>query len=587
MKQFLANKVKVAVDCLQQQGKLVLDTLPEIQIDHTRDKKFGDFASNIAMLLAKSAKMSPRQIADMIMGAIAPCKEIDHIEIANPGFINFFIANDALTGIIGEIIASGEDFGRSEYGDNALINIEFVSANPTGPLHVGHGRSVAYGATCANLLEAIGYRTHREYYVNDGGRQMDILAVSVWLRYLENFGEKFTFPHNAYKGDYILDIAAQIKKQHGDALHWPIATVFADLPHDHDDPLHDQEQFMDSLIAKTQALLGDTGYQAVHGEALNTILDDIRDDLSASGVDYDHWFSEQNLLKNGALTRCIEQLQKNQHTYEKEGNLWFKATAFGDDKDRVLLRSNGKPTYFAADIAYHLTKFERGANACVDIFGADHHGYMIRVQASMEAFHIPREKIQMLLVQFATLYRGKTKISMSTRSGSFVTLRELRDEIGKDAMRFFYILRKVEQHLEFDIEIAKAKNNENPVYYIQYAHARICRVLEQLEQKGWVWEKDMGLTQLNLLSEPHEVALIEHLSRYREMIHHAAINYEPHLLAHYLRELANHFHAYYNAHVFLVEEADLRNARLCLILATQQVLKNGLHLLGVSAPMKM
>jgi len=587
MKHYLATIIATALDNLRQQNKLNVDAPLNVQIEHTRDKKFGDYSSNIAMLLSKSAKMPPRQVAEMIIDAIPNSDQIDRIEMAGPGFINFFVATKALNKIIGEILASGKDFGRSEYGEEALVNFEFVSANPTGPLHVGHGRSVAYGATCANLLEAIGYRTHREYYVNDGGRQMDILTVSVWLRYLESFGENFTFPHNAYKGDYIIDIAKHVKQLHSDALHWPAQTVFAGLPQDHDDPEHDQEKFMDSLIAKVQELLGKTGYNALHQEALNTILQDIRDDLSACGVEYDHWFSEQGLLKNGALARCLEQLKQNGHTYEKDGNIWFRAMNFGDDKDRVLLRRNGKPTYFAADIAYHLTKFERGAETCLDILGSDHHGYMTRIQASMQAFNIPQEKIRILLVQFATLYRGKTKISMSTRAGSFVSLRELRDEIGKDAMRFFYVLRKAEQHLEFDIEIAKAKSNENPVYYIQYAHARICRVLEQLKQKQWEWDQQSGLKQQHCLSAPQETLLIEHLSRYREIIQHAAMNYEPHLLAHYLRDLANHLHSYYNAQVFLVDDANLRNARLCLIMATRQVLQNGLHLLGVSAPEKM
>lgn len=587
MKHFLVDKITTALNRLKQQNKLNFDTQPDVQIEHTRDKKFGDFACNIAMLLSKATAKPPREIAELIIKAIEPSAQIENITVAGPGFINFFISKSALTQIIDEIIASGKDFGRSEVGENKKLHIEFVSANPTGPLHVGHGRSVAYGSTCANLLEAIGYRVHREYYVNDGGRQMDILAVSVWLRYLESFGEKFIFPHNAYQGDYIRDLAGQIKKQHGDALHWPAATVFADLPEDHDDPEHDQEKFMDSLIAKAQALLGDTGYQTVHQEGLNTILADIRDDLSQTGVEYQEWFSEQQVLQNGAMQRAIERLKENGHTYEKDGNLWFKATKFGDDKDRVLLRANGKPTYFAADIAYHLTKFERGADRCIDILGSDHHGYVTRIRSALQALNIDPEKINILLVQFATLYRGKTKISMSTRAGSFITLRELRDEIGKDAVRFFYILRKSEQHLEFDIEIAKTKNNENPVYYIQYAHARICRVLEQLEQKNWKWDRQNGLAHLNRLNEPQETQLIEYLAKYRETIYHAAKDHEPHLLAHYLRDLANLLHTYYNAHVFLVDDSHLRDARLSLIIATRQVLKNGLELLGVSAPEQM
>jgi arginyl-tRNA synthetase len=562
------------------------ESLPEIQVEYTRDKQFGDFASNIALLLAKIINKPPREIAALLIEQLSYGPRIAKVEIAGPGFINFYLTPTALHPIIEEILASNIDFGRSDVGKDVKINFEFVSANPTGPLHVGHGRSVAFGAACANLLKAAGFQVHREYYVNDAGRQMDILAVSVWLRYLTLCGEQFVFPSNGYQGDYIQDIARELKQKHTETLHWNSNEVFHDVPPDFDEArgTGDKEAHIDALIVNAKKLLGETSYLTVHNLGLTTILDDIRQDLEEFGVTFDEWFSERQLLTSKVVEQCVAQLQQSGHTYERDHHLWFRATDFGDDKDRVLIRKDGRPTYFASDIAYHMNKFNRHAEKLVDVLGADHHGYVNRIRGALTAFGIPKEKMDVVLVQFAVLYRGKEKVQMSTRSGSFITLRKLRDEVGKDAARFFYVMRKADQHLDFDLNLAKSQSQDNPVYYIQYAHARICSVFRQLVEKKGKWNQELGLQSIDLLLEPQEKMLIEQLSRYCEVLEAAALSYGPHLLANYLRDLAHDFHTYYNAHPFLVDHPELCNARLCLIAATRQVIVNGLTLLGVSAP---
>jgi arginyl-tRNA synthetase len=450
---------------------------------------------------------------------------------------------------------------------------------------VGHGRGAAYGAVVADLLEAVGFAVHREYYVNDAGRQMDILGTSVWLRYLELCGEELPFPSNGYQGDYVLDIAASLHREHGDAYRVESETVFTGVPADA--PEGDKEAHIDGLIARAKQLLGDNRYRLVFELALNTILDDIRDDLGLFGVRYDEWYSERALTESGAVNRALERLRSAGHVYEREGALWFRSTAFGDEKDRVVERENGQTTYFASDIAYHMDKLERGFERVIDVWGADHHGYVPRVKAALEALGDDPGKLEVLLVQFANLYRGGEKVQMSTRSGSFVTLRSLRKEVGTDAARFFYVMRRCEQHLDFDLDLAKSQSNDNPVYYVQYAHARVCSVLRQAADKGLPVEPSPGGENLERLTESHEQALLTDLARYPELLEQAALGQEPHLLAHYLRELANGLHTYYNAHQFLVDDEALRDARLKLILATRQVLMNGLNLLGVSAPERM
>ena len=583
LKTQLAKLLTDAVATLQADGTLPTDISPNVMIERTRDRAHGDFASNLALTLAKPARSKPRDIAAKLIAAIEPGEQVQKIEIAGPGFINFFLGCQAWHAVIDDILEDSDRYGRSDYGKGQRIQVEFVSANPTGPLHVGHGRGAAYGAAVADLLEAIGYEVHREYYVNDAGRQMDILAASVYLRYLDLCGETVTFPANGYQGDYVWDIAATLHREHGETFRHPVADIFADVPPD--EPAGgDKEAHIDGIIDRTRTLLGQTQYRRVFDEGLNAILGNIRQDLKEFGVVYDEWFSERSLSDDKSVEAGIERLQQSGHVYEKNGALWFKATDFGDEKDRVLVRDNGQTTYFASDIAYHANKLERGYNRVIDVWGADHHGYVPRVKAALKALGDAPDKLDVLLVQFAILYRHGEKVQMSTRSGEFVTLRELRKEVGNDAARFFYVMRKCEQHMDFDLDLAKSQSNDNPVYYIQYAHARVRSVFRQLQEKQFNWDRAAGNEGVSILSESHELELMINLSRYPEILEAAAINHEPHQLTHYLRELANDFHTYYNAHTFLVEDAKVRNARLNLIEATRQVIANGLGLLGVSAP---
>ena len=583
MKHDLKTLLTQAITTLISKGELPSDLEANIQITHTKDPSHGDFATNLAMTLAKPAGKNPRQLAQALVDAIPENKSIRKIDIAGPGFINFFMSQETTLGVINDILTQGNTYGLSNVGAARRVQVEFVSANPTGPLHVGHGRGAAYGATVADLYEAVGFNVHREYYVNDAGRQMDILATSVWLRYLQLCDVAVPFPSNGYKGEYVLDISKNLLAQHDRNLVHPVAAVMDDIVADEPQG-GDKEEHIDALIQRCKVLLGDESYLQVFDLGLNTILDDIRDDLKEFGVEYDEWYSERSLAQRGLVHQAIDRLKKAGHLYEKDGALWFRSTDFGDEKDRVVVRDNGQTTYFASDIAYHMDKMERGFDRVVDIWGADHHGYVPRVKAALKALGDDPDKLDVLLVQFAVLYRNGAKVQMSTRSGSFVTLRELRDEVGKDAARFFYVMRKCEQHMDFDLDLAKSQSNDNPVYYIQYAHARISSVLRQLAEKNLQHDMDMGNSNLNLLSENHETQLITALSKYPETVEKAALNEEPHQLAHYLRELANELHTYYNAHQFIADDAALRNARLNLILATRQVLRNGLSLLGVSAP---
>jgi len=586
LKDYLTQLLTNAVTRLQTGGTLPADIAPTVMIERTRDRAHGDYASNLAMLLAKPARCKPRDIAEQLVAVIETGGQLQKVEIAGPGFINFFLGPEAWHAGINNILEQGDRFGRSDHGKGQSVQVEFVSANPTGPLHVGHGRGAAYGAAVADLLAAIGYTVHREYYVNDAGRQMDILAASVYLRYLDLCGEDIPFPANGYQGDYVWDIAATLHREHADALQHPVDEVFRDVPADEPDG-GDKEKHIDGLIARSRTLLGETHYRQVFDEGLTAILGNIRKDLEEFGVVYDDWFSERSLAENSAVRNCIERLRHSGHVYEQDAALWFKSTDFGDEKDRVIVRDNGQPTYFASDIAYHLNKLERGYDRVIDVWGADHHGYVPRVKGALKALGAEPEKLDVLLVQFAILYRQGEKLAMSTRSGEFVTLRELRHEVGNDAARFFYVMRKCEQHMDFDLDLAKSQSNDNPVYYIQYAHARVRSVFRQLQEKQLAWDPAAGASGLAALSESHEQELMISLSRYPEVLEAAALNHEPHQLTHYLRDLANDFHTYYNAHTFLVDDAALRNARLNLIEATRQVIANGLGLLGVSAPDNM
>jgi arginyl-tRNA synthetase len=585
MKAQIAELLTHALEQLAQEGVVPAQTAQGV-VERTRDAARGDFASNAAMVNAKAAGMRPRELAERLVAALPASALVAGVEIAGPGFINFRLADAAYRALVPEILRQGHDYGRSRVGAGQKVQVEFVSANPTGPLHVGHGRGAAYGAVVADLLEAVGCQVHREYYVNDAGRQMDILATSVWLRYLELCGEALDFPSNGYRGDYVWDIAATLHREHGDAYRHPADAVFEGVPLDA--PAGgDKEQHIDGLIAGAKRLLGDNRYRYVFELGLNVILDDIRDDLGLFGVTYQEWYSERSLAESGAVNKVIDRLRESGHLYEKAGAWWFRSTDFGDEKDRVVVRENGQTTYFASDIAYHVDKLERGFDRVIDIWGADHHGYVPRVKAALHAMGEDPARLDVLLVQFAILYRGGEKAQMSTRSGEFVTLRELRKEVGRDAARFFYVMRKCEQHMDFDLDLAKSQSNDNPVYYVQYAHARIHAVLRQAADRLVDVEPSDGMTHLDRLVEPHELDLLRILSRYPEVVETAAINHEPHQLTHYLRELATAFHTYYNAHQFLVDDAVLRDARIKLILAVREVLRNGLNLLGVSAPEQM
>lgn len=588
MKEHIAELIQSALNSLLENGVLPADVQPRIMVENTRDKSHGDFASNVSLTLAKAAKRNPRELAQMITDALPASPQLDRTEIAGPGFINFFMNQESTAAVVEQILTQGQSFGLVEKKSDEKVQVEFVSANPTGPLHVGHGRGAAYGATVSDLLEAAGVNVDREYYVNDAGRQMNILATSVWLRYLEKCGQELIFPCNGYKGAYVHDIAAELQAKEGDRLSRPVADVFADIPDD--EPFGgDKEIHIDALIERANALLGEDDYRVVFDAGLDSILTDIRDDLGEFGVNYQTWFSERSLTSTGDVDRALETLTEKGFIYkdETDGNFWFRSTEFGDDKDRVVKRANGQTTYFASDIAYHMNKFERGYDKVINIWGADHHGYITRVKAAIQALGYDPERLVVRLVQFAILYRGEERVQMSTRSGSFVTLRELRDEVGSDACRFFYVTRKAEQHMDFDLELAKSESKDNPVYYIQYAHARVCSVMRKLSEAGWSWDKAAGLAALSRLETEHEKDLITKLSKYPDVLKNAGLSHEPHMLANYLKELASDFHTYYNAQKMLIEDAELRNARLTLSEASRQVISNGLQLLGVSAPEHM
>ena len=567
------------------------NTIPEIpdvglSFERTRNPEHGDYACNIAMALAKEAKKAPRELAEAIIKKLPESRHVQKVEIAGPGFINFHLSRQCQLNVIKDILASGDMFGTIPTRAEDQITVEFVSANPTGPLHVGHGRGAAYGASLSSILEAAGYTVQREYYVNDNGRQMDILASSVWIRYLELCGERVRLPDAGYQGEYVYDIARIVRNEYGDKMRFSSFDVYDGLPEDESEG-GDKEKYIDALNIRAREMMGDSGYESFFNAALETILDDIREDLSAFGVEFDLWFSEQDLEDSKSIDHAIQRLESGGHLFKKDGATWLRASELGDEKDRVIIRENGRGTYFASDIAYFLNKLERGFGKAIYVLGADHHGYIARLKAAAKGLGEDPDTQEILLVQFAVLYRGGKKVQMSTRSGEFITLKQLREEVGTDASRFFYVMRSHEQHLDFDLDLAKSNSNENPVYYIQYAHARICSVFRTLKQQDMRHNTAIGRVSLELLEEDQENHIIRLLSRYPEVIETAARMRAPHMMAHYLQELANAFHSYYNAHQFIVEDENLRNARLSLIKGTAQVLENGLKLLGVSAPQEM
>jgi arginyl-tRNA synthetase len=591
----MAHDVKSQLTALLQ--KALASVAPDavttpILLERPRDPSHGDFATNLAMQLAKALKKNPREIAGRLVAELPPSALVAKAEVAGAGFINFVLDARAKTGIVAAVLAEGGDFGRAALGRRQKVQVEFVSANPTGPLHVGHGRGAAYGASLSSLLAFAGWDVTREYYVNDAGRQMDILGLSTWLRYLEQHGVAVPFPPNGYQGAYVREMAQQMTVAHGAKYLRPAADVLAGTPglpaaeRADDEAKQQRELHLDALIANAKTLLGED-WPYVHNHALTEQLADCRDDLEEFGVHFDVWFSEKALYDTGLVARCVELLERKGHLYVQNGARWFRSTAFGDEKDRVVQRENGLYTYFASDIAYHLNKFERGFDKVINIWGADHHGYIPRVTGAVRALDLDADKLQVALVQFAVLYRNGQKASMSTRSGEFVTLRELRGEVGNDACRFFYALRKSDQHLDFDLDLAKSQTNENPAYYIQYAHARVCSVVNQWAAQSGEVVAALAGADLALLASPRELALAGKLAEFRDVIEQAARDLAPHLVAFYLKDLAAEFHAWYNAERMLVDDAALRDARVALAAAVRQVIRNGMAILGVSCPESM
>jgi arginyl-tRNA synthetase len=564
-----------------------------LQIDATKDSRHGDFATNLALMIAKPLGQPPRAVADLLVKHLPASKLVAKVEIAGPGFINFFLAPAAFQSVVSSVLRAGTDYGCDRSKARGKVMVEFVSANPTGPMHVGHGRGAAYGDTLASILAVTGWDVHREYYINDAGRQVDILTLSVWLRYLEACGETFAFPKRSYPADYIRVTAARLKQEHGEAFRQPAATLFAGLApepvaaEDADEKTKaaiktQLETHVDTLIERARQALG-AHYATIRRAALDDQLAAIRATLDAFGVRFDQWYSEQSLVDSGFAKTAIDRLRASGQVFEQDGATWLRTTAFGDEKDRVLFKADGAATYFANDLAYHIDKLDRGYPLLLDVWGADHHGYTARVRAAIEILTGRKDALRVQLMQFVTLSSGK----MGKRSGNFVTLQDLVSEAGKDATRFFYLLRSHDQHLEFDIELARSQSNDNPVYYVQYAHARICSVFRQASERGVTFDASGADAALHRLVEPQEKALLVLMQKYPETLAASAAQFAPHLLAFYLRDLADALHSCYNAHKFLVEDSELTTARLALVAATRQVLANGLGLLGVSAPESM
>lgn len=551
-----------------------------MQIENTRDPAHGDLATNVAMMHAKAAQIAPRALAEKLIEHLPASETIAAVDIAGPGFINIRLAKGAAFEPVVRCLTERDQYGLHPT-TNERVQVEYVSANPTGPLHVGHGRGAAYGATLVNLLKARGHQVEAEYYVNDAGRQMNILAVSVYLRYLETSGEDIVFPSAGYQGQYIAELGDTLHDNTGNS----IAIAFHDLIKDvTPDSETTKDAHIDGLIQNAKEALGDR-WNLPFNLALHSILDDIQDDLSEFGANFDQWFSEKSLVTSGEIDQAIATLEERGYLFEQDGALWFRSTDFGDDKDRVVRRDNGETTYFASDIAYIANKFSRGFDRIIYVWGADHHGYIVRIKAAAEALGFDPERLTIRLVQFAILYKEGERLQMSTRSGSFVTLRELRDDVGRDACRYFYVMRKADQHLDFDLSLATSQTKDNPVYYVQYAHARICRVLEGLNEIPF--DAARGLNHLTELTTQDELDLATAVGRFPEVVAKASDSLEAHLICYYLQELAADFHRWYNGTRLLVDDLQVRDARLALATAVQIVIRNGLDLLGVSAPRSM
>ncbi|CAD7777859.1 MAG: Arginine--tRNA ligase [Candidatus Methanoperedenaceae archaeon GB37] len=552
MKQKIKALLLDALNQAQKIGSLPRIAPPLFSIEVPKVADYGDFSTNLAFLLSKKTKQSPQEIAKELISHLPSCDWIKKVEIAAPGFINFFLKSSAWQGVIKNIITRPESYGQGKEREEKII-VEFVSANPTGPLHIGHGRGAAVGDTLANILDYAGYKIKREYYINDVGRQIQILGRSVFLRYLELLGEKIDFPKDHYQGEYIKKLAQEILERKGNK--------YREVAEKEVIPLF-------ATFAKER------------------IMEDIKKDLNNFGVRFDYWFSEKDLIKNGDVANLIKWLKDTGLAYEKDGALWFASSRFKDEKDRVLVRANGATTYFASDLAYHKNKFERGFHILIDLWGADHHGYVPRLKAGIQALGYDMEKLKILLVQLVHLKRGGKPLAMSTRAGEFVTLKEVLEEVGKDAARFIFLTRSCDSHLDFDLEVAKSQNMENPVFYVQYAHARVCS-LEKIAKERGIEFPPFNAVDLAPLQSEEEIGLMKLLARFPDLIEDIARTLEPHRLSYYLTELAGEFHRYYNKYRILDAPEDICAARFALAQAVKIVIAKGLSLLGVSAPKQM
>ncbi|MDY0040332.1 MAG: arginine--tRNA ligase [Desulforhabdus sp.] len=537
----------------EQAGALAL----AIELEIPKASQHGDYASNIALSLTRPLRRNPREIAKEIIQNLKSTEDIiERVEIAGPGFLNFFVHPHAWHRVLKEIHARDENYGRQNIGRGKRVQVEFVSANPTGPLHIGHGRGAATGDALAAIFSACGYAVDREYYINDAGNQMETLGRSLYYRYQQELGESVEFPDGHYQGDYMRDLARELIAEVGDRY---------------------RETPLDEILAELSRFAGER------------ILAGIKEDLDIFGVSFDQWFSEQSLHNEDAIEKTIDALEARGYIYQEEGARWFRSTAFGDEKDRVVIRANGLSTYFASDLAYHKNKFERGFDIVVDIWGADHHGYVERMLAGVEALGRKRSDLQIILVQLVNLLRAGKPVAMSTRAGEFVTLREVIDEVGRDAARFIFLTRRSDSPLDFDLEVAKTQSNDNPVYYVQYAHARLCSIFEVAVERriACEWLAGGSAPRLEMLVLPQELALIKMLGEYPEILASSVRCLEPHRIPYYLNELVSLFHSYYNQNRILGDDPDLTQARLYLAAATRLVIGNALKLLGVSAPQKM
>ncbi len=561
MKDTIISLLEGAVDALKHQGVLPNDLTPAIKVDPTKDKAHGDYATNLALMLAKPAGMKPRDLADQLVAALPASDAIQKTDIAGPGFINFFAAADAAAQIVAQVLDSGDAFGRSLIGKGEKVQVEFVSANPTGPLHVGHGRGAAIGDSLCRLLEATGYDVTREFYYNDAGAQIKNLALSVQARTKGLGPDDASWPEDGYRGEYIVDVANDYMAG---------KTVTAD----------DRE-----VTAKADA----DDLDAIQAFAVAWLRREQDLDLKAFGVEFDVYFLESSLYENGNVDATVEKLVANGHTYEEDGAMWLRTTDFGDDKDRVMRKREGGYTYFLPDVAYHLNKWQRGFKTVINEQGADHHSTVTRVRAGLQALGegIPKGWPDYVLHQMVMVTRSGVEVKLSKRAGSYVTIRDLIDEVGRDATRFFLAARRADSQLTFDIDLARSQSNDNPVYYVQYAHARVCSMLRKTEDAGQPFDHSVAMANLALLDSDQEKAVLNRLARYPEVIENAAKNREPQQVAQYLLDLAGDFHTCYNAVKVMVDDDTLRNTRLALGLATRQVLRNGLDLMGVSAPEEM